>query len=72
MVSPSQAAGGAGVNPVCRIRIPPPGDSHFFSADPAECARSLANIAYGTSARTPTTATPRSLSRMPAPSRGVR
>jgi len=33
----ASAGGGAGVNPVCRIYIPPPGDSHFFSASPAEC-----------------------------------
>ena len=34
----TQADGGAGVNPVCRYYIPPPfGDSHFFSASPAEC-----------------------------------
>ena len=44
MVYPSQAAGGAGVNPVCRIRIPPPGDSHFFSASPQECSDSLAKF----------------------------
>ena len=31
---------GGGLNPVCRFYIPPQhGDSHFFSADPAECAR---------------------------------
>lgn len=37
-VYPSQEAGGAGVNPVCRIYIPPAlGDSHFFSASPQEC-----------------------------------
>jgi hypothetical protein len=41
-VFPSQAAGGAGVSPVCRIIIPPPGDSHFFSASPLECADRLA------------------------------
>ena len=30
----------SGANPVCRFLIPPVhGDSHFFSADPAECAR---------------------------------
>ena len=35
----TQAAGGAGVNPVCRFYIPPQhGNSHFFSASPAECA----------------------------------
>ena len=38
-VYPSQASGGAGVNPVCRFYIPPEhGNSHFFSASPAECA----------------------------------
>ena len=37
-VFPSQASGGAGVNPVCRLYIPPAhGNSHFFSASPAEC-----------------------------------
>ena len=35
----SQANGGPGVNPVCRFYIPPAhGNSHFFSASPAECA----------------------------------
>ncbi|MDQ2961960.1 MAG: hypothetical protein M3R31_02200 [Pseudomonadota bacterium] len=35
----SQASGGPGVNPVCRFYIPPAhGNSHFFSASPAECA----------------------------------
>lgn len=29
----------AGANPVCRFYLPPPyGDSHYFSASPAECA----------------------------------
>ena len=37
-VYPSQASGGSGVNPVCRFYIPPAhGNSHFFSASPAEC-----------------------------------
>ena len=37
-VYPSQASGGPGVNPVCRFYIPPAhGNSHFFSASPAEC-----------------------------------
>ena len=37
-VYPSQASGGASVNPVCRFYIPPAhGNSHFFSASPAEC-----------------------------------
>ena len=39
-----QASGGPGVNPVCRFLIPPPADSHFFSAVPAECAAVLAKI----------------------------
>jgi len=39
-----QASGGAGTNPVCRFYIPPPADSHFFSASPAECAAVLAKI----------------------------
>ena len=45
-VFPTQAAGGAGANPVCRFYIPPQhGDSHFFSADPVvECANVLAKI----------------------------
>jgi hypothetical protein len=33
--------GNAGANPVCRIYIPPPGDSHFFSASPAECTGTI-------------------------------
>ena len=37
------AAGGVAVNPVCRFYIPPQhGDSHFFSASPAECQAVLA------------------------------
>jgi hypothetical protein len=44
MVFPSQASG-AGVSPVCRFYIPPEhGDSHFFSASPAECADVLNKI----------------------------
>ena len=44
-VFPSQASGGAGVNPVCRFYIPPQhGDSHFFSASPVECSAVLAKI----------------------------
>jgi hypothetical protein len=36
---PTQASGGAGVNPVCRFYIPPQhGNSHFFSASLQECA----------------------------------
>ncbi len=38
------ASGGLGVNPVCRFYIPPPADSHFFSAILAECAAVLAKI----------------------------
>jgi hypothetical protein len=37
-VYPTPAAGGAGVNPVCRFFIPPQhGNSHFFSASLADC-----------------------------------
>lgn len=39
-VFPSPTAS-ANVNPVCRILIPPPADSHFFSASPEECAATL-------------------------------
>lgn len=36
---PTAAAGGALASPVCRFYLPPAkGDSHFFSASPAECA----------------------------------
>jgi serine protease len=38
------ATGHPDANPVCRIYIPPPGDSHFFSASPAECASTLARF----------------------------
>jgi hypothetical protein len=38
------ASGGLGVNPVCRFYIPPPADSHFFSAAANECAAVLAKI----------------------------
>ena len=39
------ADGGAGANPVCRFYIPPEkGDSHFFSASPAECSDVLGKI----------------------------
>jgi hypothetical protein len=42
---PTPAAGGARVNPVCRFFIPPQhGNSHFFSASPAECAVVVAKI----------------------------
>ncbi len=47
-VFPSQASGGAGVNPVCRFYIPPAhGNSHFFSASPAECNSIQQKIADG-------------------------
>ena len=45
-VHPSTASGGAGVSPVCRILIPPPADSHFFSASPQECAETLAKFPF--------------------------
>jgi hypothetical protein len=36
-----------GLQPVCRIYIPPPyGDSHFFSASTAECSASLARFPH--------------------------
>ncbi|MCC7216073.1 MAG: hypothetical protein IT517_04820 [Burkholderiales bacterium] len=38
-VHPSAVSGGGSVSPVCRWYLPPArGDSHFFSASPAECA----------------------------------
>lgn len=41
------ATGGAGFNPVCRYYIPPQhGDSHFFSASPAECQAIYDRIAF--------------------------
>jgi hypothetical protein len=43
-VFPTQAVGGPGANPVCRILIPPPGDSHFFSASPQECDETRAKF----------------------------
>jgi hypothetical protein len=46
-VFPSQAAGGAGVTPVCRIIIPPPhGDSHFFGRSADECGQTLAKFPF--------------------------
>ena len=46
-VFPSQAAGGAGVTPVCRIIIPPPhGDSHFFGRSLQECTETLAKFPF--------------------------
>ena len=45
-VHPSAASGGADVSPVCRIYIPPPGNSHFFSASPQECADTIAKFPF--------------------------
>jgi hypothetical protein len=46
-VYPSQAAGGAGVGPVCRIIIPPPyGDSHFFGRSVQECTDTLTKFPF--------------------------
>jgi len=46
-VFPTQASGGAGVGPVCRIYIPPTrGDSHFFSASPTECGETIAKFPF--------------------------
>lgn len=48
-VHPTQASGGAGVGPVCRIYIPPDrGDSHFFSASPTECSDTLTKFPFMT------------------------
>ena len=44
-VYPTQALGGAGVNPVCRFLIPPEhGNSHFFSASVDECNAVLGKV----------------------------
>jgi hypothetical protein len=44
-VFPSVEAAGGGVNPVCRIYIPPAlGDSHFFSASTQECDETRAKF----------------------------
>ena len=44
---PSQESGGPGATPVCRFYIPPElGDSHFFSASPAECAAVLQKVQF--------------------------
>lgn len=41
----ARAAPAAGVSPVCRFYLPPAnGDSHFFSASPAECAQVQASF----------------------------
>lgn len=45
-VYPSQQGNGAAANPVCRILIPPPANSHFFSASPQECADTLAKFPF--------------------------
>ena len=46
-VFPSQAAGGPGVTPVCRIIIPPPhGDSHFFGRSLQECTETLTKFPF--------------------------
>ncbi len=45
LVFDAAAVPAAGLSPVCRFYIPPVhGDSHFFSASPAECATVLAKI----------------------------
>jgi hypothetical protein len=45
LVFDAAAAAGNGLSPVCRFYIPPAhGDSHFFSASPAECETVLAKI----------------------------
>ena len=47
-VHPSAASGGGGASPVCRILIPPPANSHFFSASPQECAETLTKFPFMT------------------------
>lgn len=47
-VHPSSASGGSGVNPVCRILIPPPANSHFFSASPQECSDTITKYPFMT------------------------
>jgi hypothetical protein len=45
LVFDASATAGSGLQPVCRFYIPPVhGDSHFFSASPAECAAVVAKI----------------------------
>ena len=34
----AQATSQPGYSPICRFYLPPPADSHFYSASPAECA----------------------------------
>lgn len=43
-VFPAAVGAGAGASPVCRILIPPPANSHFFSASPQECADTLVHF----------------------------
>lgn len=46
LVFDGSSSPGPGANPVCRFYIPPAhGDSHFFSASPAECAVVLESMA---------------------------
>jgi hypothetical protein len=46
-IHPSQASGGVGVTPVCRIIIPPPfGDSHFFGRSVQECSETLTKFPF--------------------------
>lgn len=47
-VFPAQVGAGASASPVCRILIPPPANSHFFSASPQECADTLAKFPFMT------------------------
>lgn len=47
-VYPAQVGDGAQASPVCRILIPPPANSHFFSGSPQECADTLTKFPFMT------------------------
>ena len=47
-VFPANVGAGASASPVCRILIPPPANSHFFSASPQECADTLTKFPFMT------------------------
>lgn len=45
-VFPAQGPATSATSPVCRILIPPPANSHFFSASPQECADTLTKFPF--------------------------
>ena len=47
-VFPANVGAGASASPVCRILIPPPANSHFFSGSPQECADTLTKFPFMT------------------------